>query len=125
MQCLARNRQTVYYAMRTGETENVDKNGLITGERTVTYTDPKPMQISVSAARGETGLEQFGTNVNYTHTLVTSDLHCPLNENSVLWIGRKPCGNTPYNFIVVKAAPSLTNIVYAVREVKVTAAKQN
>ena len=121
MKCLARNRQKIWYAKLTGETENRDSYGLLTGERTLSYTDPEPLRINVSAARGEAALEQFGTGTDYTHTLVTDDLNCPIDENSVLWIGRTPVDNTPHNFVVARVAKSLNSVVYAVREVKVTA----
>ena len=125
MKCLARNKQKIWYALLTGETKNTDGNGFVTGERTPVYTEPVPLMINVSAARGEAGLEQFGSGTDYSHTLVTDDLKCPIDENSVLWIGRTPNNATPHNFVVVRVARSLNNVAYALREVKVTAIPKN
>ncbi|MBR3166681.1 MAG: hypothetical protein IKF16_10985 [Lachnospiraceae bacterium] len=124
MKCMARNRQKIWYAALTGETKNTDSYGFVTGERTPTYSASTALMINVSAARGEAGLEQFGSGTDYSHTLVTDDLACPIDENSVLWIGRSPEDGTPHNFAVVRVARSLNSVAYAVREVKVSKNRQ-
>ena len=119
MKCLSRNRQQIYYALYLGETRTRDANGNLTGERPVLYSDPVGVYMNLSAARGTAGLEQFGSGTDYSHTLVSDDLSCPIDENSVLWIGRTPENDTPHNFVVVRVAKSLNSVVYAVKEVKV------
>ena len=123
MRCLARNCQPIWYALYHGETKPVDADGNLTGERSVQYSAPAKSWINVSAAKGSAGLEQFGNSTDYSHTLVSDDLRSPINENSILWIGRTPENDTPHNFVVVKVARSLNSVTYAVREVKVTPSK--
>ena len=119
MRCLSRNKQTVYYALYTGEAVARDAEGYVTGERPAEYSEPVAVRMSVSAARGSAELDQFGAGTDYTHTLVTSDLTCPINENSILWIGRTPENDTKHNFVVSRVAKSLNSVTYAVREVSV------
>ena len=120
MRCLARNRQPIWYSLYVGETDPVDADGNLTGERSVQYSAPKKSWINVSAAKGTAGLEQFGSGTDYSHTLISDDLRSPIDENSILWIGRVPGDNVPHNFVVVRVARSLNSVAYAVREVKVT-----
>ena len=149
MKCLERNKRTVYFKNRIGSTELTDEYGNVTGEFSPLYSDVALILINESAARGTVDVEQFGLNTAYSKTLVTSDLHCPLAENSVLWIGFSKIseyveGETytvgdlaivngsiskyvaedtweevPYNYIVVSVAKSLNSVTYAIREVKV------
>lgn len=119
MRCLSRNKQTIYYAQRTGETVARDADGYVTGERPAEYSEPVAVRMNVSAARGSAELDQFGAGTDYTHTLVSCDMDCPINENSILWIGRTPENGTPHNFVVSRVAKSLNSVTYALREVSV------
>ncbi len=119
MRCLSRNKQTIYYALYIGETETRDADGYLTGERPAEYSEPVAVRMNVSAARGSAELDQFGAGTDYTHTLVSCDMDCPINENSILWIGRTPENGTPHNFVVSRVAKSLNSVTYAVREVSV------
>lgn len=120
MRCLNRNKQTLYYALYQGETEEQDSDGNYTGERTITYGDPVKFKANISAARGESALNPFGIETNYSKTIVTDDLNCPIKEDTILWIGKDPTED-PYNYMVVKKAESLNSIMYAIREVQVSA----
>lgn len=123
MKCLARNKQLLYYALLTGESVQRDADGYVTGERPPTYSEPEAVYMNLSAARGQAELDQFGAATDYTHTLVTCDMDCPIDENSILWVGRTPQNDTPHNFVVVRVARSLNSITYAIREVKVSKAQ--
>lgn len=115
MRILARNKQTIYYALYTGDTENI-RDGLYTGEKVPTYASPVEIRASVSAARGTADIDLFGVNVSYTHTIIVDDLECPINEHSILWINADPDAK-PHNYEVVQVAKSLNHIAYAVRKV--------
>ena len=116
MRSLERNKQTFYYALYSGVTEVTDENGDYTGERQVTYSSPVKYRANISAARGESETAPFGIETNYSKTISTSDMTCPIQEDTVLWIGKDPTTD-PYNFLVVKVAKSLNCILYAIREV--------
>ena len=125
MRALKRNKQKIYYANYTGRSEVTDENGLITGETSISYTNPVGVNVNVSASRGEAYIDLFGTDLNYTKAIV-SDTDLGIDENSVLWVGKEAYQTTsttsvitPYNYIVASIAKSLNSVVYAIREVDV------
>lgn len=115
MRGVRRDFITIYYALYTGETDKT-VDGLYTGEKVKSYTEPIEMKINASAARGNTVVELFGVDVPYDKTLVTHDLNCPIDENSVLWIDRTP-EEGEFDYIVQRRGRGLNNITYAVRKV--------
>ena len=123
MKALARNKQTVYYALLSSVTDETVGN-YKTGEKAKSYTTPVEMRVNVSAARGTADVEQFGVNDNYDRTIATDDMACPIDETSILWVGVPATdaqGNVlPHNYKVVRVAKSLNSIMYAIRKVSVT-----
>lgn len=119
MKALARNKQTVYYALYSGKTKTYDSDGLFTGDYSIAYATPVKTAMNVSAARGGAVVEMFGINTNYTRVLVTDDLNCPIDETSVLWIGATPNSAADnFNYRVVAVGKSLNSIAFAIAEVK-------
>ena len=118
MRSLHRNRRTIYYALRTGETANVDEYGNETGESTPTYGDVVQMGCNISAATGEEAVQAFGSFTAYSRTMCVTDVSCPIDEETVVWFGVEP--TEPYNYIVVRKADSKNGILYALQEVAVT-----
>ena len=125
MKALERNKQTIYYANYTGRSVITDADGLYTGQTRPSYTNPTEAKVNLSASRGEASIDLFGTDVNYTNTIV-SDKDLGLDENSILWVNKSPTTSstssviTPYNYIVVSVAKSLNSVVYAIRKVDVS-----
>lgn len=117
MRALSRNKQAFYYALYKGKTAIVDANGFDTGDYTVTYDTPVEMRANISPARGTADLEQFGITSNYTHTIVTDDMACPIDQNSVLWIGIPTTAH--HNYVVAQVARSLNSITIAIHEVDI------
>jgi hypothetical protein len=127
MRTLERNKQKIYYALYVSKTDVVDENGNYTGGQELTYGDIYDKMINVSPAKGTTEVEQFGLNSDYSKTLVTCDMSCPINEDSVLWIGIEPYVTendetviVPPNYKVTKVARSINSITYAVIEAKMS-----
>jgi len=127
MRSLERNKQKIYYSLYSGKTPVLDEYGNQTGEYELTYATPVEYMINVSAARGTADVEQFGINTNYTKTMVTNDLSCPIDETTRLWINRVPSETVgevvttyPHNYVVVSVAKSINSVTYAIREVSVT-----
>lgn len=124
MRCLKRNKKTFWYALYVGETEKVDGSGNFTGEIGPGYSEPVSMKANVSAARGDADTELFGTDLQYSKTILTDDLGCPITEQSILWIDCSPTDGSgrpvPHNYVVAGIAESLNNLLIAIREVKVT-----
>ena len=115
MRELERNKQLIYYALYEGKVDKVDRSGYKTGEKVKTYSNPVPLRINVSPARGNAGRDGFGVDLNYSRTMSTADTNCPIAEDSLLWIGTEP--TAPHNYVVVRKAESFNDIVYAIREV--------
>ena len=119
MKALARNKQTIYYALYKEKAKVYDSDGLFTGDHKATYDTPVKTAMNVSPARGAAAVEMFGVNTNYSRVLVTDDLTCPIAETSVLWIGIAPNQTASnFNYRVVRVARSLNSISYAVAEVE-------
>ena len=124
MKTLKRNCRTFYYALYTASTEVTETGGNYTGERTKTYGSQVAMKANISPARGAADMEIFGKDLDYTRTICTDDVNCPINEQTILWIDTPPCDHLgvpyPHNYIVTQIAKSLNNIVYAIRKVNVS-----
>lgn len=118
MRELERNKQLIHYALFEGYTDAVDKSGYKTGEKVKTYSDPIELRINVSPARGNADRDIFGIDCSYSRTMTTADTDCPIQEDTVLWVGTDV--QNPPNYVVVRKAVSLNDIVYAIREVTVS-----
>ena len=121
MRALERNKQKIYIANYTGRSVITDEDGLETGEYELAYSAPVEKRVNVSSARGEATVELFGSDINYTKTIV-SDKDLGIDENSVLWIEKEAYQGstvTPYNYIVASVAKSFNSVVYAIRKVDV------
>ena len=125
MRDLKRNQSLIYYKLLVGKEEIVDDDGNATGDFNLIYGDLKSINISVSASKGTTEADAFGTDLTYDKTLSTADLGCELDENSILWLdGADPTSELnpdPYNYIVKKKAVSLNQVLIAIQEVDVSA----
>lgn len=117
MRNLKRNQQLIYYSNLTED--SVDEWGNIGKD----YGTPKTYMISVSPNTGETAYSGFGVSLEYDRTMVTTDMQCPINEYSRLWIGIEP--TEPHNFEVRKKAPNLNQILFAVQQVEVSFEKKD
>lgn len=117
MRNLKRNQQLIYYSNLTDE--QLDE----WGNKGSGYGLPQPYKISVSPNTGETAYSGFGVSLEYDRTMVTTDMQCPINEYSRLWIGIEP--TEPHNFEVRKKAPNLNQILYAIQQVEVSFEKNN
>jgi hypothetical protein len=114
MLSLTQNKQTIYYALYENRTDII-KDGLKTGSKEKTYSDPVAFRCNVSPARGVADEEQFGINTDYDRTIVTTVMDCPIQEDSILWVGIPT--TEAHNYRVIRKAVSLNSIVYAIKEV--------
>lgn len=118
MRDLKRNQQAFYYALYQGKENVVDSNGNKTGEKSITYGTPVKMYANISPANGTASVNIFGKDLQYTKSIVTCKMDCPITETSVLWIDKEPYDEQqnllPYDYTVTQIARGLDNIVYAV-----------
>ena len=140
MRTLKRNKQKILYSNYEGKTEKVDGNGNYTGEKILNYGSIQEADVNVSPSKGEASVEMFGTDENYSNTIVT-DKDYGWNENTRMWVGDAtknplypsdtlyPSDNLypnniskPHNYTVVAVAKSINNNAYAIRKVDVSGA---
>lgn len=141
-----RNDIPIWYCLYSGSQEIIDENGRCTGQYILTYEEPVLMYANVSPATGAAQTEQFGHLENYDKVIVTMDMECPIDENSVLFIDKEPESTsavtvnykeaqalygeptvTPvtvqipaFDYTVRRVAKSLNHIAIAVRKVTVS-----
>jgi hypothetical protein len=139
MRCLKRNQRPFYYCLYKEEIPILDEYGNETGQTIVVYDEAVEMMANISQATGQSNTEQFGNLENYDKVIVTDDLNCPIDENSVLFIDKEPewkdaeyneqtaitvTGATVkvpvYDYTVRRVAKSLNSISIAVSKVKVS-----
>lgn len=105
-----RNLQDISYQLYAGTEPTYDDYGNESGQNPV-YADPVQIKCSISAAAGFSEVQLFGTLDDYDKVLVTDNLNCPIDENSVVAIEENK-----YN--VRKVAKTLNFIFYAVKRAK-------
>jgi len=122
---LQRNEQTFWYRLFFENVEPlVDEWGNESGEYRTGYLDPVEMRANISPASGASVTEQFGNLDNYDKVIVTTDMSCPIDENSVLYINSEPVKTgdnwSPYDYVVRRVARSLNGLSIAIRKVDVS-----
>ena len=124
------NKTTIWYSNLTGKEPILDAHGLMTGDWRLTYTAPVPIRVALSesigmnnlTAQGVAELRSYGVTTNYTHRMITEDMECPINEESIVWHDIDPGNNpydTPYNFKVIRVSKTLNYKMYYLRQVDV------
>lgn len=116
MQMCRRNLKTFHYAIYKGKTDIIDAYGNVTGYSNVEYHEPIEMKARISATRGVADVDLFGISLNYSRTITTTDINCPIDENSILWIDEKDT-TKPHDYVVVSVARDINYVVYAIRKV--------
>lgn len=124
------NKTTIWYSnVIKGETVPVrDKHGNLTGEKVPRYTEPKAIRVALSesiglnnlTAQGVAELRAYGITTNYTHRMITEDMNCPINDESIVWHETNPGDNpydTPFNFRIVRISKTLNYKMYYLRQV--------
>lgn len=142
-----RNDSDFWYCMYNPSVQYavIDENGNETGQIIPSYGDPISMWANVSPAAGVAQFQQFGNLGSFDKVIVTRDMTCPIDENTVLFLDKEPEyteivtheiveGNAlyadpsvsaityqlpKYDYIVKNVAKGLDAIAIAVRKVDV------
>lgn len=119
MRCLERNKRTFYYSLLTGSAPN--ENGM---GRELVYSDPVQMRANIAPATGTSNVEQFGSDISYHKVIVTDDINCPIDENTLLFIDVQPTKDDDdeyvNDYIVKRVAKSLNSVSIAISKVDVS-----
>jgi len=124
MKLQRRNKRTIWYCLYKDRGTLYDDDGYETGEPAIKYEEPASLKCSVSAAIGNAQVETFGNLESYDKVIITDDMTCPIDENSVLFIDKEPefFNGKPigYDYKVIRIAKSLNVISIAISKVKTT-----
>ena len=120
MKILERNKQQFYYSLYEGKSDVKDDYG----NKLPKYSEAVSCRASVSSEKGNAENEAFGTNIDYNRVIITDDMACPIDEQSVLFVDIKPkydeYGKPLGDYIVTRVARSLNNISYAIKRVNLS-----
>lgn len=126
MRLMKRNLKSIWYRLYLGKEPVMDEEGMETGEPVISYGELTHLDANVSPAVGIAQQEMFGTLENYDKVVMTDDLSCPIDENTVMFIDREPEFDengvliNSHDYIVRRVAKPLNSIAYAVSKVKVS-----
>lgn len=141
MRSLKKNKQPFHYATYSEEIKvyQRDENGNIVyvevdGEQIpielgtmAGYNEPVIFNANISAGKGSAQEEVFGTGIDFTRTISTADLSCPIDELSLLWIDIPPAyladgtvdpDSADYK-VAAKPAKGLNSIMIAIKALPV------
>lgn len=100
-----------------------DEYGNESGTRVI-YGNPVEMWANISPASGIDQTQQFGNLADYDKVIVTTDIDCPIDEHTVLFVDKEPEHNLDndlmFDYIVKRVARSINSISIAISKVKVT-----
>lgn len=123
MKLMKRNLKPVYYCLYADRVPLLDDDGNETSEQRIVYGEPVKLMCSVSPATGYAQANMFGNLESYDKVLITDDMTCPIDENTVLFVDKEPefrDGKPIFDYTVRRVAKSLNTISYAVSKVKVS-----
>lgn len=138
MRSLRKNAQPLHYATyseeikvykrdENGNIEYVEIDGSLVPIEIGTvagYNEPVLFYANISAGKGDAQADVFGSSVDYTRTISTTDMTCKIDELSLIWIENKVEYNadgtvnpdsTDYK-VAACPARSLNNIVIAIKK---------
>lgn len=113
----------IYYCTKGEDVALTDAGGYETGELVSSYSQAVAAKVNVATPAGYARVEMFGTFEDYDRIVITDDVNCPIDENSVLFIDKEPeydgtSGRPLYDYVVRRVAKSLNSVAYAVKKVQ-------
>ncbi|MBR0161952.1 MAG: hypothetical protein IJQ02_11815 [Oscillospiraceae bacterium] len=122
MKCLERNKQAFWYCRYLGKEPILDEDGKETAEYRLRYDSPVRMRANISPAAGRTDRELFGNLESYDKVIVSEDMNCPIDEQTVLFVDGVPefnrAGDPLYDYVVRRVARSLNVVSIAISKVQ-------
>nr|DAV15613.1 MAG TPA: hypothetical protein [Caudoviricetes sp.] len=138
MRSLKKNKQKLYYATYSDEIPvyETDEDGNIKyieidGKMIpipigtmAGYNKPVVFYANISAGKGDVQADVFGSSVDYSRTISTCSMDCPITKLTRLWIGCEPQynedgsvnGDSANYEVAAPPAKSLNGIVIAIKE---------
>ena len=133
MRQLKQNEQPFWYAQFNSKIPILDSDGYETGDYETGYSAPVSFSANISAGKGTSQEEVFGKELDFTRTICTTDMTCPINEHSLIWIETepvlKPDGTADPNSadytVATLPARSLNSIMIAIKRRQKNGGVQN
>lgn len=113
MRNLKLNEVLMYYSNLTADQTDQWGNENVSG-----YAEAEPIFMSLSPNKGAVTANGFGLGIDYDREMITSDVDCPINEYTRLWIDNDTTKSHDYE--VKKVAKSKNAIRYAIKKVTVS-----
>lgn len=105
MRDLRKNQVEIFYSLYIPD-GTVDRLGNKTG----IFKEKQQLFISLSTDKGEHKNQVFGKELDYDREMVTTDMNCPIDEFSKIWINDK-------EYTVSRVATSRNQKRYAIKKV--------
>ena len=90
MRDLKKNQRELWYALYREKIPIVDENGDETGDYTTGYSPPVSFCANLSPGKGSAQAAVFGTDIDFTRSISTTDMDLPITETSLVWYETKP-----------------------------------
>lgn len=123
MRDLKKNNRKMYYATYTGKKPILDSSGDETGDYDSTYSAPEVFYANLSPGKGSAQAAVFGTDIDFTRSISTTDMNLPITETSLVWYETEPvllddgkADPTSANYeVVAPPADGLNELVIALK----------
>jgi hypothetical protein len=114
MRTLEKNKTKLWFVTRLSNVEMTDENGFLTGEKTITYTEPVQITISLVPKSGNINNYIFGKDVGFDMMAISTDVD--LDRFTYLYYNQ-PVGDydKTFDFEIAEKKISLNVINYALR----------
>ncbi|CUO99619.1 Uncharacterised protein [[Eubacterium] contortum] len=90
MRDLKKNTRDMWYALFEEKRPVLDENGDETGDEEIRYSTPVKFEANLSPGKGAAQAEAFGTDVDFTRAVSTTNLELPIVETSLVWYETDP-----------------------------------
>ncbi len=127
MRTLNKNKQTIYYALKTtkdaenttdtitvdGETVYIDEGGY-----EIEYSVPVPFSANIGFSGGDSINVEFGVDLSAYDAIIVTDFKAiPITETSLIWFETEPPGDksdgstADYSVVAVKSSLNFTKAI--------------
>lgn len=124
MRTLRRNAIPIWYLLLESSKSAIDEYGNETGGAILKYKPAVKIFASVSTDTGMSTVTQLGNLPDYDRVILVDDPHCPIDENTVLFVDKSPeydkDGAPVYDYVVQRVSRSLNTVAYGIRKVEVS-----
>lgn len=110
MRTCRRNKTLIYYSLANVDTFDE------WGNKAKGYSEPKSAYFVLSVDTGNADYTPFGQDLDFDRFMASTDINCPIDEYSHIWIGKTP-KEGKHNYIVKRKAITRRQVRYALKKV--------